>query len=186
MIITILAEPRSGSTNLAKWFQLNKEFTVLIEPYNPYSYDYKEEKELSEWDYSTPHLLIKAVYPFGKGFKDLITKSDKIILLYRENKKEQVESWLAANYTNNWTEEWHTNQIYYSESVRLEFFYSLKNRFKTEYLNNSNFFKVSYEELYYKNEFQKIVDYLNLDCIKNENFPYGQKYRIDLVPNKLL
>jgi hypothetical protein len=186
MIVTILAEPRSGSTNLANWFRSNKEVTVLVEPYNPHSADYKEEKELSEWDYSTSHLLIKAVYPFGKGFNDLITRSDRIILLYRENKKEQVESWLAANYTKNWTEEWHTNQISYSDSVRVEFFYSLKSRFKDEYLNNSNFFKISYEELYYKNGFQKVVDYLNLECIKNENFPYGKKYRTGSIPNKLL
>jgi ribosomal protein L15 len=31
MIITILAEYRSGSTNLAKWFGLNSDFTVLVE-----------------------------------------------------------------------------------------------------------------------------------------------------------
>jgi hypothetical protein len=186
MIITILAEPRTGSTNLAKWFRLNKEFTVLIEPYNPQAYDYKKEKKLSEWRYSTAHLLIKEIYTVTKNFNDLIANSDKVIILYRENKKEQVESWLAANYTNNWTEEWHTNQIYYSDSVRIDYFYNLVNGFKSNYILNENYFKISYEELYYNNGLQKIIDYLDLDCVKNENFPFGQKYRIDSTPNKLI
>ena len=37
MIITILAEPRSGSTNLTNWFYFNKNFTTLFEPENPNS-----------------------------------------------------------------------------------------------------------------------------------------------------
>lgn len=32
MVITIIAEPRTGSTNLGKWFLAKKEFTVLFEP----------------------------------------------------------------------------------------------------------------------------------------------------------
>jgi hypothetical protein len=32
MIITIIAEPRSGGTNLANWFLSNKDFTILYEP----------------------------------------------------------------------------------------------------------------------------------------------------------
>lgn len=45
-------------------------------------------------------------------------------------------------------------------------------------------FKISYEELYYNNGFQKIVDYINLDCVKHKNFPHGQKYRIDVNKKK--
>ena len=37
MVITILAEPRSGSTNLTNWFYHNKNFTTLFEPLNPMS-----------------------------------------------------------------------------------------------------------------------------------------------------
>jgi LPS sulfotransferase NodH len=185
MIITILAEPRSGSTNLANWFRSNKEFTVLVEPYSPHASDYKKEKKLGEWDCKTPHSLIKLVYPFRKGYDDSITRSDKIIVLHRENKKEHAESWLAAMATGNWSKQWYSSQIHLSDNTPLDSFYELKDRFEREYLNNVNFFKISYEELYYNNGFQKVVDYVNLDCVKNENFPYGQKYRINLVPNKL-
>ena len=37
MVITILAEPRSGSTNLTNWFYCNENFTTLFEPLNPIS-----------------------------------------------------------------------------------------------------------------------------------------------------
>jgi hypothetical protein len=32
MVVTILAEPRSGSTNLTNWFYHNKDFTTLFNP----------------------------------------------------------------------------------------------------------------------------------------------------------
>ena len=35
MFVTIIAEPRSGSTNLANWFYFNSSFTTLFEPMNP-------------------------------------------------------------------------------------------------------------------------------------------------------
>jgi hypothetical protein len=68
---------------------------------------------------------------------------------------------------------------------KTEFFKKLKISFKEKYLDKE-FFKISYEELYYDNGFQKIVDYINLDCVKNEKFPIGQKYRINSVINKLI
>jgi hypothetical protein len=186
MKIVILAEPRSGSTNLGKWFKLNKEFTVLLEPYNRNAFDYKKDSPVHDWEYNTKHLLIKEIYTPDKDFKSLIKFSDKIIVLYRENKEEQFESWLAANYTNNWTEEWYTNQVKHTDNSRKDYFYNLVSGFKSNYILNENYFQMSYEELYYSNGLQRIVNYLNLDCVKNENFPYGKKYRIDLVRSKLI
>ena len=186
MKVLILAEPRSGSTNLARWFRLNKEFTVLIEPYNANAFDYKKNSSAYSWEYTTDHLLIKEIYTPDIDLKELIKFSDKIIILYRENKKEQIESWLAAKYTKNWTEEWDTNQIRYNDSIRTDYFYNLVSGFNSNYVSNENYFKISYEELYYGKGLQEIINYLNLDCVKNESFPYGKKYRIDLVRNKLI
>jgi LPS sulfotransferase NodH len=188
MIITILAEPRTGSTNLAYWFRLNKEFTVLIEPYNPYAYDYKKEKKLNEWEYNTPHLLIKEIYTVLGDFNDLIVNSDKVIILHRENKKEQSESWIHANSTNNWSNSWRVNDMikYNHNNIKIDYFNNLVDGFNSNYVSNENYFKISYEELYYNNGLRKMIDYLNLDCVKNENFPFGQRYRIDSAPNKLI
>jgi hypothetical protein len=70
MIITILAEYRSGSTNLAKWFEQNPDFTVLIEPLNPHGIGNrrqikkitKSDKNPKLWNYATKHLLVKEIY----------------------------------------------------------------------------------------------------------------------------
>jgi hypothetical protein len=187
MIITILAEPRSGSQNLANWFTLYGNFTVLFEPLNKNSSYYKKGEPISEWIYNTEHFLIKEIYLPNTNLTELINISDKIVLLYRENDIEQLESWLVATETQNWLLGWPKNRIKITNQEHKEnYFYSLKAGFKNDYLNDNDFFRISYEELYYKNGFQKVIDYIDLDCIKNENFPYGHRYRIDLPPNKLI
>ena len=180
MIITILAEPRSGSTNLANWFYFNKNFTTLFIPSDPKSKWYKPESP-KEYTYTTEYLLIKEDYYHYKNFDELIGISDKVILLYRENIEEQIDSWTNAKLTNNWENQWVSKNIKNDNEVL--FFTELKNSFKEQYLDK-NYFTISYEELYYNNGFQKIVDYINLDCVKNENFPHGQKYRINVNKTK--
>lgn len=180
MIITILAEPRSGSTNLANWFSTYESFTVFQEPLNKRGLGYQKNKPIKEWEFNTPHLLIKEIYTPDSDLKELIEYSDILILLYRENYSEQIESWLVASETNNWSSQWIKNRIVINNfEIKKEYFKNLKERFFKEFINKSNFFKISYEELYYKNGFQKILDYINLDELKNENFPHGSKYRIE-------
>jgi hypothetical protein len=176
MVITILAEPRSGSTNLTNWFYFNKNFTTLFIPSDPQSKWYKSESP-KDYKYNTEHLLIKEDYYYYKNFDELISISDKIILLYRENKEEQIESWINAKLTNNWHNLWVSRNV--ENNSESAFFTELKSKFKERYLDK-NYFKISYEELYYKNGFQKIVDYLQLECVKNENFPIGKKYRVNV------
>jgi hypothetical protein len=175
MVITILAEPRSGSTNLANWFYFNKNFTTLFIPSDTKSKWYKTETP-REYKYNTKHLLIKEDYYCNKNFNELISVSDKIILLYRENTEEQIESWTNAKLKNNWENQWIFTNI--KNDIETNFFLGLKKTFKENYLDK-DYFNISYEELYYNNGFQKVLDYLNMDELENKNFPYGQKYRID-------
>lgn len=182
MIITILAEPRSGSTNLTNWFYFNKKFTTLFIPSDPKSKWYKKESPKG-YTYNTKHLLIKEDYYHYKNFDELISISDKIILLYRENEVEQIESWINAKITNNWHSEWILSDI--TNNNEIKFFKELKKSFKEKYLDK-NYFKISYEELYYNNGFQKILDYLNIDELENKDFPVGQKYRINVTKTKTL
>jgi LPS sulfotransferase NodH len=182
MVIIILAEPRSGSTNLANWFYLNKNFTTLFIPSDPQSKWYKSESP-KDYKYNTQHLLIKEDYYHYKNFNDVLDISDKIICLYRENTEEQIESWINAKTTNNWHNNWVLKNIKNIDETN--FFIELKNSFKKEYLDK-NYFKISYEELYYSNGFQKIVNYLELECVQNTNFPIGRKYRINNATNKLI
>lgn len=189
MVITILAEPRTGSTNLANWFlhRHKKEFTVLFEPLNKTSANYKKNQPVSEWKYNTNHFLIKEIYTPDISLEELVNFSDKIIILYRENKKEQLESWLVARETNNWHVAWGDNMTSMTNiEEKIQYFNSLIIGFETNYINNSSFFKISYEELYYNNGFQKIVDYINLNFVRNEKFPYGRKYRVNINKSKTI
>ena len=118
-------------------------------------------------------------------FSELIEISDKVIILYRENIIEQTESWLNANKTNNWDKAW----VFKENLIKNEdasYFNQIKSGLKENYLNK-DYFNISYEELYYNNGFEKILNYLNIDELENKNFPYGEKYRINVnKPNTLI
>lgn len=177
MVITIIAEPRSGSTNLANWFLDKKEFTILYEPITSPDKKWFMNNTLPEnWKYSTEHLLVKETHVVGSNFQNLISISNKIIILYREDYQKQCESWLNSTITNNWDKSWIHNPNYI-KNRDTTYFNNMKLDFKNQFLSK-DYFKISYEELYYNNGFQKIVEYINLNSIKNENFPYGKKYRI--------
>lgn len=179
MIITILSEPRSGSTNLTNWFYQNKSFTTFFEPLNPSSKWFMKNLQAQDYSYDTEHLCIKEVYYPHKNWKNIIDMSDKIIILYRKDFKKQLESFLNAVRTLNWNSEYmyeHYDTL--STKGNIEYFGQLKNEFKEKYID-ADLFKISYEELYFGNKFQNIVDYLDLDCVKNINFPVGKKYRLD-------
>jgi hypothetical protein len=180
MIVTILAEPRSGSTNLTNWFYNNKNFTTLFEPINPTSKWFQKNKHPSKYNYRTEHLCVKEVHYPNKNWTDLISISNKIILLYRQDENTQIESWINAKNTNNWDGKWsYSKDNFKLNEIEVSFFKELKKSFKELYLNNTDYFKISYEELYQNDGFQKIVEYLNIDCVKNENFPVGEKYRVE-------
>jgi hypothetical protein len=184
MIITILAEPRSGSTNLANWFCLKENFTVFFEPMTSFEEKgYQGTTPPSEYEYNTPHLLVKEIYGNGLMLKELLEISDKVILLYREGAGEQVDSWLNAKATNNWHSSLTFNNVKHKrEEVS---FLKLKQKFKKEYFNRG-YFEISYEDLYYRGHFQKILDYLDIEELENINFPYGNKYRTIKTPPKIL
>lgn len=186
MIVTILAEPRSGSTNLTNWFYFNKNFTALFEPANSGSKWYQNGTSPKDYKYNTKHLCIKEIYYPGINWDPLINVSDKIIVLYRENIQEQLESFLNSIKTNNW----HTNYVYKPEendllNEKTIFFNALKTEFKENYIDKG-FFRISYEELYYSNGFEKIVNYLDIADVKNIGFPVGNKYRIYANKTKTL
>ena len=192
MIITILSEARTGSTNLANWFAIKNNFTVFFEPLNigmsKYNH-YKGHTPPSQWLYKTKHLVIKELYgEYKLQLEELISMSDKLIVLYRENIELQIESFKMAAYSGNWDKNWvyHPNTINRLSKMNIDRFLNLKSEFKSKYIDNDSYFKISYEELYYNNGFQRIVDYIDLPEVQNIDFPYGTKYRIDGVIDKLI
>lgn len=188
MKIALICEPRSGSTNLAYYFLQNKNFTVLFEPItNKNLANYKGEIHPKNWRYNTEHLLVKEVHNMIQDFSELIEISDKIVILYREDEKSQLESWYNAKKTNNWGGKWafRGNDNMVSE-IDIEHFRLIKSSFEKKYIKNDNFFKISYEDLYLKNKFINLKNYIGLDELDINMFPFGEKYRIDIKNNKII
>lgn len=186
MIITILAEPRSGSTNLANAFFNNKDFTVLFLPSDSKSKWYIND-EPKNYYFTTKYLMIKEDFYNHKNFKQLLNISDKIIFLYRENSEEQIWSWINAKTTDNWDGMWQYNEkIMLNKESEIEYFLNLKNEFSILMNNTPNSISISYEDIYEKNKFNKIKEFLGEDIAKNINFPIGKRYRINVNKKKLL
>lgn len=179
MKVLILSEPRSGSTNLANWFYFNKDFTTLFIPSDPKSNWYQKDTLPKDYIYKTPHLLIKEDYYHYKDYSKFIEISDKVVCLYRKNENEQIQSWINSKMTNVWHNEWVWKEKNYSIKEDI-FFKELKQSFKEKCLDKEEYFKISYEELYYDNGFQKILNYLEIEQ-NNKPFPIGKKYRINVT-----
>jgi hypothetical protein len=191
MIVTVIAEPRSGSTNLAVWFSYLENFTVLFEPTNPTIAGNNKFIDTlpTDWKYNTKHMLVKEIYTQKNLIQpELLKISDKVIVLYREDKVSQFESWKHAIFTNKWDSKWvYKPNLPTEKTINMHnSFLELMDGFKNEYIDNSDYFKITYEELYYNNGFQRIVDYIGLSEVQNIGFPYGTKYRIDAKIDKLI
>jgi len=182
MVITLICEARSGSTNLANWFHINKDFTVLYEPITNSGLKwYKGEIPPNKWGFNTKHLLVKEVYNLECDFFELIKISDKIIILHREGKIEQIESWTNASITNNWSGQWVSNDNNPPPTDQLlNNIKNIKEKFNNLYIKDNQYFTITYEELYYGNGIQRLINYLDIENLHNENFPFGQTYRINI------
>jgi hypothetical protein len=106
--------------------------------------------------------------------------SDKVIVLYRNNNEEQLSSWKNAVLTNNWSRKWaYSGNIDDNKNIATDHFFEIKEGIKKDFIDK-DYFSISYEELYYNNGFQKVIDYLNIVGVENIGFPYGQKYRVNI------
>jgi hypothetical protein len=146
------------------------------------NYDYQKLSNLSNVD---PGSVDK------NRTNDLIQISDKIIVLYRENLEVQLESFINGSITNKWDAKWmykfiDDTNIDKKTQLLIDNFFEVKNDIKKDLIESEKYFTISYEELYFNNGFQKLVDYINLEEVQNINFPFGEKYRIDFDKNKFI
>jgi hypothetical protein len=184
MIISLIVEPRSGSTNLANCFYNNIDFTVLFQPSDPKSKWYTKDTP-NDYRYLTKHLMIKEDFLSNNYFKELVGISDKVIFLYRENIEEQISSWVNAKITDNWENNWsYDSKIMLDNETEIIFFKYLKEKFVSFMEANPNSLKISYEELYNNNGFDKIREFLGLDNTKDIIFPIGKRYRVNVNKSK--
>lgn len=194
MIITILSEPRSGSTSLLHWFGCHRDYTISFEPIDTITiddsiksnkYSKKSSKnihdkifDISSFKYDTSHLVIKEIAGVTEYHKKLIHSSDKVIVLFREDYQKQLESFVLAYNTQNWF-----NQYVYNEKYIVTQEQSVLNKSKEQIEGyKSKYFSISYEDLYYRGKIKELIDYIGNSDLNSIPFPYGNKYRLDKKP----
>jgi hypothetical protein len=203
MKICILATGRCGSTSLYSCIKehLNAEYTFLEEPFDRY----KTTKKGLTIDFNTPNVLIKTLIGQIPNEKDgmmvyewIFQTFDKVILLDRKNKIEQVESF-AFHTTNNIKDRHNRKRVYYFNSIsdevmdKWELDINIASEFLTT-LSKENNTKIYYYEDLFVNKDQLIIDeifkYLNLTPIKESIDRWiisdNKKVRITEKRDKLL
>jgi hypothetical protein len=168
MKILIYTTHRTGSTSLAQLLMTH------------YTCDYQREgfyrnknfiKTLNRID----NIIIKLT-PSETDYESVRNYFDKCIVLIRDNKKEQAESRLYAEYVNK-----HFTPYEIDDSFLKEHTYELNNmeeiiQKENEILSKcENCLHITYEDLYYNNGLKKIEEYLNTSILlKLDN---SKKYR---------
>jgi len=187
MIITVINEPRSGSHSFVHWiengdgtFEYRKKFDTIwgIAQYNITDNFIPKNIE-------TEHLILSYNHLAGNDYRKLIQVSDKCIFLYRENEKEQIESWVAAKRSSDFQRLYVYKEI--NDLINEEqtlYMKQIKKEFSELYLSNSNYFCISYEDLFYRKGIKRVVDYLNIDGLTENGFPCGLKLRQNIINNK--
>lgn len=185
MIILLISEIRSGSTNLAKWLKESlPSFQLLNEPYNPRSNHYIGNGKI---DVNKNYIISEKYFNNEKLLNELINISDVVFCLYREDFKNQMESYVIAELTQNWYDVYVDNVII--QNIDTEFnnkkdsFRKQKDDFQS-FITKNNLPKYTYEELYYGDKINDLKQFLEIDS--NVHFPYGEKYRHSDIIKKIV
>lgn len=171
MVYTLLAEPRSGGTDLMDWFGVVlNDFTIAQEPYLRNSlnlFSHTEDVTDVKWIDEHKDVFIREIFERQRDFTNLINRSDKVFCLFRKNWYAQTKSKLFTQhhteykrvYTKKEMDELVTHEMIVDHH-KMEF--SKDKKAFQHLIKSKNFMAVSYEDLYYGNDIQKIKEFLNL------------------------
>jgi hypothetical protein len=200
MKVILLALPRTGSSSIMNYIaETHKEIITIVEPFNTLIH-----KKTISYDrlVSYNSVFIKTMFAdnppeFQKlTHKDFVRKLhkdfDKVVCLFRKNKREHIESYAQAESTNRWVNQYK----YYNEQPAL--FDTLKKRIEAkegemiEISNELGLQKYYYEDLYLSGNSDNMKEFFNNIGIRYHETFYqnyldiSKKYRINTVPDKLI
>lgn len=178
MRILIYALPRTGSNNLTHYIANSFHYREIIEPYNEFRFWDKDITETDIW--KRDNVVVKMI--IGQGgywYEDIKAKFDKTVILYRENLKEQAESYAHASKSTDWHAPYIVTSTSISEEEYQKAYTKLENR--VDELKSIDAFKISYEDLYISGiDKDRLDQYLG---ITNTSFRFlldnKNKYRRD-------
>jgi cytidylate kinase len=142
MRILIYAIPRTGSTTLGRYIANSLGYKYLSEPYCEFS---KIENKNDMWDLS--NVVVKTIHnQIDMNPTEIFKKFDKVVILTRENIREQSLSFHYAYENNQFLKPYVLNDFKIDEDKLNEILNSFNND-KNE-LINLNGFHITYEQIY--------------------------------------
>ena len=110
MRILIIGTPRSGTNTLLDWVSKETNHLKIYEPYNEIcklrTYKQEDEIKLVE-DVTNKNIVVKCLYFEIEKNGHVLNLFDKVIVIVRNNTKEQSESLWNSKRTNNWGERYY-------------------------------------------------------------------------------
>jgi hypothetical protein len=192
MRILIYSTQRCGSTAVMNWVSKELDLTPVFEPFIPCGEeDYRRYNDNWRNDLEAfnrlKHIVAKVIhYNLDELIhkdnieRDFFSKFDKVVVLYRENIRDQAESLLIASKRKISFGEYNLKKelsdlnpdhIEETSNIMLEQTESL--------LSYNNCFKISYEDIFIRKDYNKLIEYLgiqepkHLDLFNSKN-KYGK------------
>lgn len=175
MRILIYSTQRCGSTAVMNWVSKELNLTPVFEPFIPCGEeDYRRYNDNWRNDLEAfnrlKHIVAKVIhYNLDELIhkdnieRDFFSKFDKVVVLYRENIRDQAESLLIASKRKISFGEYNLKKelsdlnpdhIEETSNIMLEQTESL--------LSYNNCFKISYEDIFIRKDYNKLIEYLGI------------------------
>jgi nicotinamide riboside kinase len=160
MRILIYATARTGSTTLGRYVANSFGYPFLSEPYGDFSKIHNKDDMRYTWELSD--VVVKTIHnQIDMTPEKLFEKFDKVIILTRENVKEQSLSFHYAYETNQFLKPYVLNDFKIDEDKLNKILNSFNND-KNE-LINLNGFHITYEQIYQNTDkLNELDDYLEI------------------------
>jgi LPS sulfotransferase NodH len=169
--ILVLSHTRSGSTTLCKWISNELDIELDETPYN---------KKIFNEIFEKTDIIRKIVIEEYLPSNDIINKFDKVICLTRENSIDTAISFIVANKTNIWHNEYVVSAEWISKHTFEITDISRRYDVMKNYLKKINGLHITYEEIYIKNNITHLLKYLDItDLHFLDMLNSNKKYRKD-------
>ena len=185
MVITIIAEPRTGGSHLVESIHKSlSHFEFVSEPWNSAPNQYTKTRDVKniDWINDYENIIIKEIYESDRDFNRLIHRSDIVFCIYKENWYSQIKSILYHRNFDEWQWEYKKTDVDNTVSD-IEIYNTYYNNFKwykknfQDFIKKYNFPSISYEKLYYQNGVNEIKKVFGLD--DSFQFPIYERHLKD-------
>ena len=176
MRVLVYSTQRCGSTAVMHWISKELDLTPVFEPFIPCGeedyrcYNNNWINDLDTFN-GLKHIVAKVIhYNLDEIIhkdnieRDFFSKFDRVIVIYRENIRDQAESLLIASKRKISFGEYNLKKelsdlnpdhIEETSNIMLEQTESL--------LSYNNCFKITYEDIFIRKDYNKLIEYLGID-----------------------